>query len=855
MKNQSAIYLNIITRSKNIRKILAASILICLCPVNGFPQLSYVNSIVRKNISGLDRANHLAITRDGKYLYVASYGSNALNVFLRDHHTGELTFLESLVDGQNGNNGLEGAYYISIPPDEKNIYVAAFMEDAVGVFYRDTVDGKVSCVESVREGMTGAGKVGITHMDFIDAVVATPDNKMVIIGSRLRDGFMVFNRDSANGAMYFVQRIARQRWNGIPNLGHIYALTCSHDSRNLYVGTSRGIHVFTFTSSHDFRYQQTLYGSYIYSISVSKDDKNIYAASMMNGLYGYSRDPETGLLTQIEMMPAKQLNHTHVSPDGKNVYATSWYDSLIIVFSRDPVTGELSFLQQLRQGRFGAIGLAGASSIVVSPDNRHAYVTTTFDRSLSVFDRDTATGRLTLHGVISEGAENLPGLQDVRSLCMSGDGNNIYAVSGKAGMVSVFHKKYRTSELYYQGAVTDGKGGADYLGGAYSALLSPDQKYLYVTAAEDDAISIFSRDIQYGTLSLAGYVKNGEDGIDGLDGPHDAAVDAGGDFLYVASPYEGAIVSFSRDPATGGLSYAGRTPGGLNGLDGVCSVVVSNDDKHLYAASPGSDAVLVFERGASGSLSLIQVLRDGEGDIRGLQGARKIAVNLAGSNVYVLSGSEHSLVTFQRDPGTGRLSFLDAAFDEREQVDGLRGASSLVVNEKDKFIYVASSDDHGIAVFSTDPATGIPEYVMNLKDFMPAVDYMKGVSSVVATPDYRYLYAAAPLDNAISIFSIDAPDDSGKRKFGKAKTPVRDVASVFPNPSPGPVFFRFEQDHPGEMYINIHDIQGRCLRQDVFRQIIRNQQYYLDLSSLKPGLYILRITGHDCQQSVRIIRE
>jgi len=57
-------------------------------------------------------------------------------------------------------------------------------------------------------------------------------------------------------------------------------------------------------------------------------------------------------------------------------------------------------------------------------------------------------------------------------------------------------------------------------------------------------------------------------------------------------------VVFSRDTATGALTFVGVRQdgvGGVDGLAGAASVTVSPDNRHVYVAGSNDDAVAVFD--------------------------------------------------------------------------------------------------------------------------------------------------------------------------------------------------------------------------------------------------------------------
>jgi DNA-binding beta-propeller fold protein YncE len=85
-----------------------------------------------------------------------------------------------------------------------------------------------------------------------------------------------------------------------------------------------------------------------------------------------------------------------VSPDGLHLYATGFADNALAVFRRNIGTGQLTFVQTIKNSDIGNLGLKGANAILVSPDNKHVYVASTLDNAIVVFTRDTTTGQLTL---------------------------------------------------------------------------------------------------------------------------------------------------------------------------------------------------------------------------------------------------------------------------------------------------------------------------------------------------------------------------------------------------------------------------------------------------------------------------
>ncbi len=191
-----------------------------------------------------------------------------------------------------------------------------------------------------------------------------------------------------------------------------------------------------------------------------------------------------------------------VSPDGNHLYVAGEGGDTVAVFSRDDNTGMLTFVEQQQDGQNGVDGLDRVSSVTISPDGKHLYVTGYWDDTVAVFSRDNNTGVLT------------------------------------------FIEMYK-----------DGQGGVDGLFGAISVTVSPDGKHLYVAGNRDDAVAVFSRDDNTGMLAFVEMHKDGQSGVDGLDAPNSVTVSPDGNHLYVAGLVDDAVVVFSRNDNTGALTF------------------------------------------------------------------------------------------------------------------------------------------------------------------------------------------------------------------------------------------------------------------------------------------------------------
>ena len=197
-----------------------------------------------------------------------------------------------------------------------------------------------------------------------------------------------------------------------------------------------------------------------------------------------------------------------------------------------------------------------------------------------------------------------------------------------------------------------------------------------------------------------------------LSAVYGIALSPDGKNLYATSENTGAVVVFSRDPASGKLDFLERQVngvGGVAGLGGAWGVHVSADGKNVYVAGANS-ALAVFSRNpTTGALTFMEAQQNGIGGVAGLGGARGVGVSADGKNVYVAGYGDSALAVFNRNPTTGALSFLEMHKQGVGAVAGLASPEGLRASADGHHVYVASYD--GIAVFTRNLTTGALTFV------------------------------------------------------------------------------------------------------------------------------------------------
>ena len=353
-------------------------------------------------------------------------------------------------------------------------------------------------------------------------------------------------------------------------------------------------------------------------------------------------------------------------------------------------------------------------------------------------------------------SQGIPGLAGVLALTVSGDGRFVYSVSPSDDAIAVFRRDSSTGSLSFASIVRNGVEGVDGLDGASDIALSPDGAHAYVASASDNAVAVFRRDGVSGALTYLESHKNGVNGVEGLGYARGVTVSHDGRNVYVAGQTDGAIAIFDRNTLTGTLKYLDKVQNGVDGIDSLASVLcvaLSPDGNNLYATGGGDGALSVFRRSHStGKLSLVDVLRDG-GRMRALAGTHAVVVTPDGANVYATGQADDALAAFKRDPRTGKLSMVDVQSEGADGVRGLFGALAVAVSPNGEQVYATGSLGNSVAVFQREQSNGVLTF-LDVEDPDTGVRTLAFARSVAVSPDGRNVYVGGASSNAVTAFRV-----------------------------------------------------------------------------------------------------
>jgi 6-phosphogluconolactonase (cycloisomerase 2 family) len=363
------------------------------------------------------------------------------------------------------------------------------------------------------------------------------------------------------------------------------------------------------------------------------------------------------------------------------VWAISALFTLATAVAAQP---RLSLTQELIDGKSGITTLEGARSVAVSSTDGafvHVAASGDNDHALTTFSRSLATGHLTLVEAEVEGADSVTGLTNAEVVGVTPDGAHIYV--GGVDIV-VFSRNGLTGATTYEETLP-------YDDRMSGMAISPGGEHVYVTSDlpnPDAQLAVYERDGGTGTLTLVQQISDDEGGVDGIDRATCVAVSPDGAHVYVGGSFDNAVAAFERDLVTGELTF-------------------------------------------------LQQYVNGSGGITGLFRPRAIVVSPDGAQVYV--GGNQGLVQFDRNAGTGLLTFVEHA-----QVDA--SVVSLAVSADGTRLAAANTaaDPDRVALISRDTGSGTLTEASE--------ETLDDVRAVAISPDGAHIYAVAP--KSVGVFRV-----------------------------------------------------------------------------------------------------
>lgn len=409
-----------------------------------------------------------------------------------------------------------GSRAIAISPDGRNVYVAAAGADAIAVFDRNPVtgaltqpQGKRGCVAAV----VGKGEACGLAIGLIgpNSVQVSADGRTVYATSRSGSSITTFHRNRKSGALKQLPPSASGCISGQPipgcTLGRALkwpdVVVVSPDGKNVYVGDFAGSGVISFSRAGGSGALTQLAGTagciteagaegcakgvqmdHIEGLAINPSGSTVYAAAPFSSAIDIlRREASSGALTQatdgngcitVEAVAGcaqgyqfAGVNALVVSPKGGNVYATSLTSNSVTMFR--PTEGGGLAQPARPQGENVPPGLGSPAGCLVfmrapgcsfgramkapeglalAPDATNLYVAAFETGAMDVLDRDLESGAVNQkpgeRGCLA--SPKVGGCAPGRALGLTGsvvvspDGRNVYSTSQASSAVDIFRR-------------------------------------------------------------------------------------------------------------------------------------------------------------------------------------------------------------------------------------------------------------------------------------------------------------------------------------------------------------------------------------------------------------------------------
>jgi 6-phosphogluconolactonase len=314
------------------------------------------------------------------------------------------------------------------------------------------------------------------------------------------------------------------------------------------------------------------------------------------GIYVYDFNTKTGELTHKTTTNVASPSYLAVSPDRKHIYAVSEDQSHTVnAFGYNATSGQLTFLNKQDTG--------GGSPAYVSVDATGKYV----------FVANYAGGNLAAVPVLKDGSL----------------GTDIQYIKHEGSSID----KRQTKPF------------------AHSTVISPDNKYLFVSDLGIDKINIYKFDpLKSPPLSPA------EPAFASLtpgSGPRHFTFHPNKKFAYLIQEINGTITAFNyNDGKLTSLQTVSIVPEGFTGRIGAADIHVSPDGKFLYGSNRGdaNDLSIFAIDQATGKLTFV-----GRQSTLG-KTPRNFAIDPTGNFLLAANQDTNDIFIFKRDQKTGLLT-------------------------------------------------------------------------------------------------------------------------------------------------------------------------------------------------------
>ena len=326
----------------------------------------------------LKAAEAVAVSPDGKSVYVSASGSDTVSHFFRGGPDGQIAYDGCLNnDGANFCTAVPGSPInnpesVAVSPDGKSVYVASYLTNSIAHLDRSGPDGQIvwnGCFDNV--GAQGCIDLPGTPLTGASGIAVSPDNKSVYAASYEADSVTHFFRGSADGELAYDGCLNNDGASGCVN-----------------------VPAEPFLAPVD--------------VEVSADGKSVYAVSLGDSIAHMFRSGPDGQIVwdgclnndgtqdcvDVPGAPLNAAGAIAASADNESVYVTSFGSDSLSHLLRSGPDGQIVWGGCLANTTFEGCDdlsfgpLDAADDVAVSPDGISVYVVSSDSDTITHFTRE-----------------------------------------------------------------------------------------------------------------------------------------------------------------------------------------------------------------------------------------------------------------------------------------------------------------------------------------------------------------------------------------------------------------------------------------------------------------------------------
>jgi 6-phosphogluconolactonase len=293
-------------------------------------------------------------------------------------------------------------------------------------------------------------------------------------------------------------------------------------------------------------------GQFLYAVG----ETNTFQGQKTGFVAAFSIDRVTGKLTLLNQLSSRGGGPCHLVVDrtGRNLLVANYGTGSVACFPLKPngsISESSAFIQHTGSGPDRSRQPAPhAHQVVMSPDNRFAFVPDLGLDSIMIYRFDPSKGTLTPHDPPL--VKTAPG-SGPRHMAFHPKGRFAYVICEMGNSVTAF--SYNAAEGTFKELQTETTLPKDFKGDSSTAEIDvhPNGRFLYGSNRGHDSIVRYSIDAAKGTMT---YVENVP--TQGRT-PRCFAIDPSGSFLIALNEESDNVVGFKIDAQMGGLTPTGQT--------------------------------------------------------------------------------------------------------------------------------------------------------------------------------------------------------------------------------------------------------------------------------------------------------